>query len=256
MNSNTLLWPTAFICAFGLHALGLSALNFQSASPPAPTETEREIILAPLGSLEGALTSAAAPEPEPPAPPPPRKPKPKPAPKKPPKRPPPPRIVQPDPARVVIAEAPEPVSSPATDTNANETPRNTVKNIETQRIASASGGGQNATQSNAPAPFGLPSGVDKSQAQYAGLIQAWLLKHKRYPHPARARRQQGVVKVWFHIDPAGYILEQRIETSSGHALLDKATMQLLRAASPLPPPPSELHSTDLTFTVPIDYSLN
>ncbi len=27
-------------------------------------------------------------------------------------------------------------------------------------------------------------------------------------------------------------------------------------ASPLPPPPAELHATDLTFTVPIDYSLN
>tara|TARA_R110000796_G_scaffold118968_4_gene232979 strand:+ start:11261 stop:12028 length:768 start_codon:yes stop_codon:yes gene_type:complete len=255
MNTNAILWPTAFVCAFGLHALGLSALNFESTSAPVPTETEREIILAPLGSLDGALTPTEAPaEPEPPAPPPPRKPKPKPVPKTPP--PPPPRIVQPDPARVVIAEAPEPVSPPATDANADETPRNVMKRTETQRTASAVGGGHAASKSDAPAPFGLPSGVEKSQAQYAGLIQAWLLKHKRYPHPARARRQQGTVKVWFQIDPAGHILEQRIETSSGHALLDKATLNLLRAASPLPPPPAELHATDLTFTVPIDYSLN
>ncbi|MEH6745081.1 energy transducer TonB [Hyphomonas sp.] len=255
MNTNAILWPTAFVCAFGLHALGLSALNFESTSVAVPTETEREIILAPLGSLDGALTPTQAPaEPEPPAPPPPRKPKPKPAPKTPP--PPPPRIVQPDPARVVIAETPEPVSPPATDANADETPRNVMKRTETQRTASAAGGGHAASRRDAPAPFGLPSGVEKSQAQYAGLIQAWLLKHKRYPHPARARRQQGVVKVWFQIDPAGHILEQRIETSSGHALLDKATLNLLRAASPLPPPPAELHATDLTFTVPIDYSLN
>ncbi|MAN67699.1 MAG: hypothetical protein CME91_13760 [Hyphomonadaceae bacterium] len=79
------------------------------------------------------------------------------------------------------------------------------------------------------------------------------MKHKE---PVADTHQQGVVKVWFQIDPAGHILEQRIETSSGHALLDKATLNLLRAASPLPPPPAELHATDLTFTVPIDYSLN
>ena len=98
--------------------------------------------------------------------------------------------------------------------------------------------------------------MEKSQVQYAGLLQAWFLKYKRYPHPARSRRQQGVVHVWFRVDTSGNVLEKRIETGSGYSILDKATLDLLDRASPLPPPPATLHATDLTFTVPISYSLN
>lgn len=118
-------------------------------------------------------------------------------------------------------------------------------------------GGGEAGKAGSPAtPFGLPNGVEKSQAQYASLLQAWFLKHKRYPHPARSRRQQGSVKVWFRVDSQGNILERRIDTGSGFSILDKATLDLLDRALPVPTPPQIRQATDLTFTVPIAYSLN
>lgn len=68
--------------------------------------------------------------------------------------------------------------------------------------------------------------------------------------------QQGSVKVWFRVDRQGNILERRIDSSSGFSILDKATIDLLDRASPVPKPPQTLQNTDLTFTVPIAYSLN
>ena len=87
------------------------------------------------------------------------------------------------------------------------------------------------------------------------MLQAWFLKYKRYPQQARARRQEGVTRIWFRIDPQGNVLESRIDQSSGSRALDDATMDLLKRASPLPVPPEILLGTDLTFTVPVSYSL-
>ena len=58
------------------------------------------------------------------------------------------------------------------------------------------------------------------------------------------------------MDRQGNILERRIDTGSGFSILDKATIDLLDRASPVPKPPQTLQNTDLTFTVPIAYSLN
>jgi periplasmic protein TonB len=258
MNRKALIWPVAFACALTAHGLGLASMTLTSEPVAAPTqvESEHEIMLAPKGRLDGVLEEPGEPEateerpkpvperskPTPPSPtPPPPTPTPAPVEPAPVETTPAPESAAPSP---VAAQFSAPLSSPGSSNSASSEPSG----------SSAPSSGKKGTA--AAAAFGIPNGVEKSQVQYAGLLQAWFLKYKRYPHPARSRRQQGVVQVWFRVDTSGNVLEKRVETGSGYALLDKATLELLDRASPLPPPPASLHATDLTFTVPISYSLN
>jgi periplasmic protein TonB len=258
VNRKALIWPVAFACALTAHGLGLASMTLTSEPVAAPVEveSEHEIILAPKGRLDGVLEEPGEPEateerPEPtperstttPPSPTPAPPVPAPAP------------VEPTPvptAPAPEAATPSPVAAPSSASDSSSNASASTPSAPSGPTAQSSGKKGTASA----APFGIPNGVEKSQVQYAGLLQAWFLKYKRYPHPARSRRQQGVVNVWFRVDTSGNVLEKRVETGSGYRILDKATLELLDRASPLPPPPAPLHTTDLTFTVPISYSLN
>ena len=251
MNRKPVVWSLAFVGALAAHGLGLAGMNLPSEkSPPVLLETEHEILLAPLGSLDGILEEAGEPEPpemvSQPPPPPPRA-----TPVAPPPDPLPDVATTPIPPPLETAVASADVANEPV-TNPSPHPATSTTNTASAPPTAAAPG-----SAGSPAtPFGLPNGVEKSQAQYAGLLQAWFLKHKRYPYPARSRRQQGSVKVWFRVDRQGNILERRIDTGSGFSILDKATLDLLDRASPVPTPPQILQAADLTFTVPIAYSLN
>lgn len=65
-------------------------------------------------------------------------------------------------------------------------------------------------------------------------VLEWLAQHRRYPASARRARLQGTVEIVVVLMPDGRLVNQRIAQSSGHAVLDKAAMELLRRASPLP----------------------
>lgn len=65
-------------------------------------------------------------------------------------------------------------------------------------------------------------------------VLEWLAQHRRYPASARRARLQGTVEIVVVLMPDGRLVNQRIAQSSGHAILDKAAMELLRRASPLP----------------------
>ncbi|MBU1287884.1 MAG: TonB family protein [Alphaproteobacteria bacterium] len=258
MNRKALIWPVAFACALTAHGLGLASMTLTSEPVAAPVEveSEHEIMLAPKGRLDGVLAEPGEPEAikETPKPVPERSKPTPPTPLPPPPAPTPPRV---EPARSPAGPAPEsaapsPVAAPSSAS---------VSSPSSSSSTSSEPSGSSAPSSEkkgaaSAAPFGIPNGVEKSQAQYAGLLQAWFLKYKRYPHPARSRRQQGVVNIWFRVDANGNVLEKRIETGSGYRILDKATLDLLDRASPVPAPPAPLHATELTFTVPISYSLN
>jgi protein TonB len=258
MTSRLPIWAVAFFAAVGVHAAGFAGFKLTSQTPePVPEEKEHEIILMPLGSLEGSLKPSGEPEPavqkpEPrPAPPP--KPRPKPV------APPPPPVQQNIIPEQIVPEAP-PAETTIPEANSATTMTSvTPPSSEAEQTGKPTKPGASSSSDRGPAgppAFGVPNGVEQSQASYAGLLQAWFLKYKRYPQQARSRRQEGVVRVWFRVDTDGNILEHRIDQSSGYTVLDKATLHLLKAASPVPAPPADLENTDLTFTVPISYSIH
>lgn len=99
------------------------------------------------------------------------------------------------------------------------------------------------------------SRLSRRERDYFAHLSAHLNRRKEYPVEARQARQQGVVVVRFGIDRDGNVLFAEIKQGSGHALLDEATLALLKRVSPLPRIPRSLDRDRLTLSLPIDYSL-
>ncbi|NBA94430.1 energy transducer TonB [Pseudomonas sp. R5(2019)] len=84
-----------------------------------------------------------------------------------------------------------------------------------------------------------------------------LSKYKKYPEDARRRGMEGVNRLRFVVDGEGKVLSYSLANGSGSASLDRATMEMIRKAQPLPPPPKELlNNGSLEVVAPFVYSLD
>ena len=123
------------------------------------------------------------------------------------------------------------------------------------------GGGQ-AAPAPAPAPAaqqqitaGPPAAAPGPDwGGYRNAVHQHLNAHKQYPPRALRRMQEGALTLELTVDAAGRVLAARLVEPSGHRLLDKAGLELVRQAQPLPalPPGVERH----TFKVPVRYALH
>lgn len=95
----------------------------------------------------------------------------------------------------------------------------------------------------------------RAEADYFSLISAHLNRRKTYPVEAKKAREEGVVTVRFTVDRNGNVSNASIRRSSGHAILDNATLQLLQRVAPLPRMPASMQRDSVTLALPIDYSL-
>ena len=93
------------------------------------------------------------------------------------------------------------------------------------------------------------------EADYFALVSAHLNRKKRYPVEAKKARLQGVVTIRFTVDRDGNVSNVSIRRSSGHDLLDSATLELLQRVAPLPHMPASMRRDSVTLSLPIDYSL-
>lgn len=110
------------------------------------------------------------------------------------------------------------------------------------------------TVQKAPSAAALAA-VRNAQATWHSRLVAHLKRHQRYPRSARMRHEEGVAHVRFRIDRNGVVLGYELVSSSGHASLDAATLELIQRASPLPQPPQEIPGAVQELVVPVDYSL-
>jgi protein TonB len=83
------------------------------------------------------------------------------------------------------------------------------------------------------------------------LLLTHLERHKRYP--PQAHGDKGAAELSFTLDRQGRILNSKIIKSSGSVILDQEALALLRRAQPLPTPPAEASSVQLSFVMPIRY---
>lgn len=95
----------------------------------------------------------------------------------------------------------------------------------------------------------------KQDADYYALIAAHLNRRKSYPTEAKKARQEGVVTIRFTVNREGDVSAVSVKRSSGHALLDQVTIDLLRRVAPLPRMPASMARDSVTLSLPIDYSL-
>jgi len=103
---------------------------------------------------------------------------------------------------------------------------------------------------------GLDAKAKAAQDDWYALLSAHLNRNKRYPREAKKAELQGTPVVRFAVDRRGRVSDVAIATSSGHAMLDEATLDLMRRVSPLPAMPRSMTRESVTITLPIDYSLS
>jgi protein TonB len=91
--------------------------------------------------------------------------------------------------------------------------------------------------------------------RWQSMLAAHLERFKRYPAEARNRGERGIAKVVFTIDHEGRLLSSRIVQSSGSPTLDEETLAALARAQPMPRPPTEISSRELSFLIPIRFDI-
>jgi protein TonB len=96
----------------------------------------------------------------------------------------------------------------------------------------------------------------------AAIVRRWesaLVAHierfKRYPAEARAHGQQGLAQVAFTIDREGRVRASHILQTSGSPELDQESLAMLNRAQPMPKPPSQVQTSELSFVVPIRFNI-
>ena len=93
-------------------------------------------------------------------------------------------------------------------------------------------------------------------AEAAAFRSAWaaaLSWNRHYPEAARARGEQGTVRLAITIDRGGHVVSARLVGSSGSSTLDQAALEMARNASGRPLPP-EMGSS-VSLIVPVRYSI-
>lgn len=107
------------------------------------------------------------------------------------------------------------------------------------------------------APRSLPAPparqlASNAEANWQALLLGHLEKFRRYPAAAQARRVQGVAHIRFRVTRDGRVLSSEVLRSAGSPVLDRAAMETLRRAQPLPPIPPEQPDV-MEVTVPIEF---
>jgi protein TonB len=112
-----------------------------------------------------------------------------------------------------------------------------------------------------PAPrTSAPPHAAETRAANAAEAAAWrsawaaaLSWNRHYPEAARARGEQGTVRLALTIDRGGHVVSARLVGSSGSSTLDQAALEMARNASGRPLPP-EMGSS-VSLIVPVRYSI-
>ncbi|MBI6851320.1 energy transducer TonB [Pseudomonas lijiangensis] len=107
------------------------------------------------------------------------------------------------------------------------------------------------------APPSPPSPPSTALPSWQSDLLRHLSKYKKYPEDARRRGMQGVARLRFVVDAEGNVLSYSIASTSGSPALDRATMEMIRRAQPLPKPPAEtLNNGTIEILAPFVYSLD
>lgn len=234
-------WAISLMLVLGLH-VGVALWSLYWQPQAAPLELPPPAMLIELPPAPPAAAAAPPPPPEPVRAPEPPQPKLIEAPKPKLALPPPPPKPRPKPPKP--EPRPEPKSRPPV-----ETPPSTAPVSDSVPAPTAQPATRPSPQAGNPAP-------SQAKASWQSRLLAHLNRYKRYPEDARRRGQQGVVKLRFVVDDRGNVLSFALAGKSGSGSLDRATLQMIRRAQPLPaPPPELLQNGQLEVVAPFVYSL-
>ena len=234
-RSNLARYGVSLAIVLGAHALAvLLTLNWSVpqaiALPPAAMMVE----LAPLPA---------------PAPPPPPKAAPKPP--APVEEPPLPKLVEAPKPKIAIPKPPKP--QPPKPEKKPEPP----KDLPPAKEEVVDTPPSNTPPQKSAAPARSVAANSKALPTWQSDLLRHLAKYKRYPEDARRRGLQGINRLRFVVDADGKVLAFSLAGGSGSAALDRATLEMIRRAQPVPRPPQELlNNGQIEVIAPFVYSLD
>lgn len=153
------------------------------------------------------------------------------------------RVVSPDPAEQVTEEQTEKPAIQQTDAAPSQ-----------ESVASEAAAPVELEQAKVgPANAAPVLGTGRSDARVRAAWQKRLVVHldrnKRYPRSESSK--SATVLVSFSIDRTGSLVTANVHQSSGDAAFDRAALEMMKRADPVPAPPPALADDGLTFTVPV-----
>lgn len=96
---------------------------------------------------------------------------------------------------------------------------------------------------------------EASLAQYRLAVIQAARRYKRYPRVALDNNWQGRAEVHMAIGADGSIAALSVRASSGHEILDREALEMIRKATPLTPMPASLRGTAFTLDIPVVFNL-
>lgn len=233
MNASARLpfWGVSLLVVIGLHAAVFFWALFWHATatpvelPPAAMIVELEPLVTPPKPTPPPQPEVKPVEPEPQ-----------------------PKIIEAPKPRIVIAKPkpkpPKPVE-PKPEVKLEPAPPQDVPPVATR-------------DEKAAAPQRAPvSAPTQAQVSWQSKLLGHLARYKRYPEDARRRGFEGVNRLRFVVDANGKVLSFSLVGRSGSAALDRATLEMIRRAQPLPAPPADmLQNGQLEIVAPFVYSLD
>ncbi len=94
-----------------------------------------------------------------------------------------------------------------------------------------------------------------SLGQYRLALIGTARRHKLYPETARERGWEGRVAVELVVDAGGELTAATVKRSSGHTVLDREALEMLRRAAALTPVPPALKGREFRLEVPVLFEL-
>lgn len=94
-----------------------------------------------------------------------------------------------------------------------------------------------------------------AKVSWNSRIAAHLQRHKQYPAAAQARGDRGTVVISFSINREGRVLGTGLVRGSGHALLDREALDMVRRSQPFPQPTPDIAGSRFSFAVPVSFSV-
>lgn len=243
-HSREPLRVAALSLTLALHVAGLLVALGTHPAPVSERLTPAEpLVVVPIVTL---AREESPPAPAPPPAIPPELAEPRPEPPAPPRAQPPAALPPPLPAPASLPAAPEPLPA---EPPSQAIPRTDVVPVPAPATAVES------TSAAAPMRAADAATARREQDDYLRTLKAWLLRHRVYPDEARKDRAQGIVHVHFSIDRQGRLIASEIARGTGAAVLDRAALDVLTRASPMPAFPASMQRDRLTVTLPIEFSL-
>lgn len=106
-----------------------------------------------------------------------------------------------------------------------------------------------------PPPGPSQADIDHARNVYGNLLGRTIAKYKSYPKIAERRGWEGTTLLALSIDSNGNVTSATISQSSGYDALDNRALEMVKKASPFPPPPRLLQGRTFNISVPVAFKL-